>query len=237
MKQSHNRATAFLWILCLLTGSILHASENWTGYEDGHLHHNASTFEINPTRLKLLWQRIFDDPVSLPGGIGSGVTHGSRNLVCVNGRLAILQTSDRGLPREFMKGAFAKGCLSLLDASSGNLIQCIRVTLRDGNRHNWWYPTGLLVDAADTLGGMHVLHWDKATGILFIRSGGDGCFATAYKPLANLESYKAGTLQEGVPAFAGLGTRGDPLKISNTEPLPFGEEFWQRIVTLRSVTP
>jgi len=201
--MGRTRLCAVLGLFAMLAAITTARAEDWPGYDSGGSRHDSSIVAIDPAALQVVWQRAFT-PVRMKNG---NVTIGSRNLVCVGGKLAILQPTEAGFPQErrlsLMKdrGDFDRGYVSILDAASGKTINCIAVVVRDGQRHNYWYPTGLLVDAADTVGGHHVLHWDAQSGILFLRSGGDGCFATAYRPLANLDGYRGGW-QEGVAAFA-----------------------------------
>ena len=174
-------------------------NENWPGYEGGGEHHNSSKIPINPYRLETVWQREFpsNDPFLA-----------SRNLALVDGKIAIIGAHKEGLPRGYEKRdgnyrKYYKGYLSILDARTGDLITCYQVNLTTGQSHNRWYPTGLRVDAADTMKGHSVTVWDPQSKNLYIRTGGDHSSASAY----NLSSLEQTT--DWIPAIPSFSNGND----------------------------
>ena len=181
--------------ICLAAAGA--AGENWPGYEGGNLHHNASAVDINPAALKVLWQKRFDNPVSCktthPG------FYGSRNLVLLDGRLAIVAANGA----EGFNNPYAY--VTILRAADGAVLNCIATTEATGpRRHQMQYPRANFMEAYDTGIGITVMHWDPATGILFLRNGGDNPSNTAYLPMANAAGYSGRGAQKGVGAYEAL---------------------------------
>lgn len=173
--------------------SQLVRTENWPGYEGGNLHHNASATDINLAKAAVLWEARFDHPVDCkttnPGFFGS------RNLAFLDGRIAVVAANGR---EGFEKGT---AYVSILSAADGRVLNCISTTQTTGPRRNQMkYPTGNYMEAYDTGIGITVMDWDPATGVLFLRNGGDNPGNTAYLPLANAASYKGGS-QKGVGVY------------------------------------
>ena len=173
-------------------------AEDWPGYEGGNLHHNASTVDIDPAGLEVLWQKRFDKPVDCrttnPG------FYGSRNLALVDGKLAVVACIE---PVDVAKVATdcSYAYVTVLDARTGKVLNCIATTQATGpRRHQMQYPLRNHMEAYDTGIGITVMHWDPTSGILFLRNGGDNPSNTAYLPLANAASF-AGRPQKGVGAY------------------------------------
>ena len=167
--------------------------ENWPGYEGGNLHHNASATDINLSKAAVLWDARFDHPVDCkttnPGFFGS------RNLAYLDGRIALVAANGR---EGFEKGT---AYVTILSAADGKVVNCFSTTQTTGPRRNQMkYPTGNYMEAYDTGIGITVMDWDPATGVLFLRNGGDNPGNTAYLPLANAATYKDGS-QKGVGAY------------------------------------
>ncbi len=120
---------------------------------------------------------------------------GSRNLAYLDGRIALVAANGHD--------GFDPGIayVTILSAVDGEVLNCISTTQTTGpRRHQIKYPTSDYMEAYDTGIGITVANWDPATGVLFLRNGGDNPGNTAYLPLANADSYKTGS-QPGVGAY------------------------------------
>jgi len=174
--------------------SSVSAGENWTGYEGGNLHHNASAVDVDLRKVTantVRWDARFAHPVDCkttnPG------LFGSRNLVSLDGHIALVAADGKTNSRY----AF----ISILRASDGKVVNCISTTQTTGPRRDqMMYPVSNYMEAYDTGIGITVLHWDAETGVLFARNGGDNPGNTAYLPLANKAGYEQRP-QKGVGAY------------------------------------
>jgi len=199
-----------LCALTLVLLPILLLAEDWPGFEAGHRHHNAAARGPEPERVARLWQRDFQAvPTQAEARKSWGeVTvapmnsyHGSRNLVLVDGHLAIIGPA----PGVTLEPHGSRAWLSVLAAESGEIVNCIRVHKALGNFGvRGEFPANPRWNGFDTPMGLGVLYWDPATSICYIGTGGDGSGFFAYLPLANAEAYAGSGDQPGVPAFAAL---------------------------------
>jgi hypothetical protein len=176
--------------LLLLLGSAPQAPESWPGYE-GRLHQSASAVDIDPAGLSVLWTRRFATmvPVNEARIWGDHGTMSSRNLVALGGKITLAATVDAAVPAN-------RACVTVLDAGTGGVLNCVRTEQRLGPYKN-------MLDATDTAMGEQILGWDPDTGILFLSIGGDQASRTASLPLANQATF-AGAAQTAKPAYQDL---------------------------------
>ncbi|HVE42872.1 MAG TPA: hypothetical protein VNM14_23530 [Planctomycetota bacterium] len=174
------------------------APESWPGYE-GRLHQSSSSVDIPPSGLQLAWSRRFDIlvPVNEARIWGDPGTMHARNLVALNGRLALAATVDAAVSPNL-------ACVTVLDAADGHVVNCLKTSQRLGSYKN-------MLDATDTAMGEQVLGWDSETGILFLSIGGDQACRTAIDPLANLATY-TGHAQNAAGAYASLAANFPQLR-------------------------
>ena len=177
-------------VLLLLLGSTPPAPESWPGYE-GRLHQSASAVDIDPSGLAVRWTRRFATmvPVDESRIWGDHGTMSSRNLVALDGKIALAATVDAAVPAN-------RACVTVLDAGTGAVLNCVRTEQRLGPYKN-------MLDATDTAMGEQILGWDPDTGILFLSIGGDQACRTAILPLANQAAF-SGAAQTARPAYQDL---------------------------------
>lgn len=195
LKLLYNETTMRRLIRFSLSGFIalagflpVRAQENWSGYEGGNLHQNASAVEVNPSQLSLARTTVFSQPIS-----GANYAFGSRNMV-TNGSYVAIVAKANGIT-----AANGMEYVTILDAN-GNVVNVITVDLKKGPGYNEYAPDGIYIDSHDVGPGLQTLAWDPTNDILYIKSGGDNGKSVAYKPLANLASF-SGSAQTGVNAF------------------------------------
>ncbi len=187
----HVSILGFVILGIILLGAVApQAPESWPGYE-GRLHQSSSSVDIPPSGLTLAWSRRFNVlvPVNETRIWGDQGTMHSRNLVALNGRLALAATVDAAVPANL-------ACVTVLDAADGHVVNCLRTSQRLGSYKN-------MLDATDTAMGEQILGWDPETGILFLSIGGDQACRTAIDPLANLGTF-TGHAQNAAGAYASL---------------------------------
>jgi len=183
-------AALSILLLGLLTGISVPTSESWPGYE-GRLHQSSSAVDIAPEGLAVRWTRRFATlvPVDEARIWGDQGTMHSRNLVSLDGKIALAATVDAAVPAN-------RACVTVLSAADGAVLNCVRTNQRLGSYKN-------MLDATDTAMGEQVLGWDPDSGILFLSIGGDQASRTAVLPLANQATF-AGTAQTGKAAYQDL---------------------------------
>ncbi len=157
-------------------------AENWVGYE-GNFRHSHSDIEISGN-LEVAWEQRFDELVDI---IIDGPGHfQSRNLAIYNGMLALVANVDPNPQND-------RGHVVILDASDGNVLNCIRTLAQGG------YPSHDMWDAVETFPGEYVIAWDPDTEILFMSIGSDHPNHVGVLPLANMGSF------DGTNALAAAG--------------------------------
>lgn len=178
--------------------------ENWIGEFGGGAHWNASAADLPPSALNILWHRVLNDVVkdgdwntyserNIPAGKGSA------NLVLVDGKLALIAKDGSAAPSP----GSPTGYLTVLDAASGETLNCISIVLNRGNQrvYNWPNLVSMGTDSAPSIAG---IAWDPQTKILFTAIGAYNMSYTAYRPLDNVSAFKKGSCQAGVPAYRAL---------------------------------
>jgi len=205
LKRFGDRA---LGALALFVAPIA-VAEDWPGYEKNAAATNASTQSIEAGTLRPAWQATFTDPYI--GGkawrpepeINPDIRahlH-SRNLVVLDGKVALVATGDLDKSESQANGPF----VTILDASTGEIANLISVRLDKGNNGmRGKFPEYPVFNGAENFHGAANLWWDPETQALFLAAPGDSPTHSAYLPLANLDAYQEGEWQNGAPAFQEL---------------------------------
>jgi hypothetical protein len=188
--------------LTLYSGNLL-SQENWAGLEGGGLKHNSSKTDINPGELKMLWQREF---YVVPEGDQEGVIdemhlpcgHGSRNLVYLEDKIAVLASEQSGIPN-----GPNDYYLSILSAEDGKTLNFLKVKSSKGNSRVYRWPHYGVSMSGDNITGFAQLSWDPETKYIFIGQGAYNSSYTAWAPMENLSTFN-GKLQDAVPAYLDL---------------------------------
>lgn len=198
----HYFIVSLISFFILLSGTV-RGQEHWAGLEKGGLKHNASTIEIEPEGLKVLWQQEF---YAVPEGDQKGAVdemhlpcgHGSRNLVYLNGKIAVLASEQKDVP----KGP-NDYYLSILSAEDGKTLNFLKVKSSKGNSRVYRWPHYGVSMSGDNITGFAQLAWDPETKYVFIGQGAYNSSYTAWAPLENLSAFN-GNLQDAVPAYRNL---------------------------------
>lgn len=191
---------------CLATAllSACAFAENWAGVEGASLRHNASRVDIQPEGLQKRWQRSFaplplgdqqgpNDPRSFSAG------KGSQNLCLIEGKLCLIATENTGVANERTDYSAV-----VLDATSGRTLNWIGIKASEGNTRAYRWPHACVSASGDNLCGIVRTGWDPQTGIFFCSQGAYQSSYTAWRPLANLDSYQPGTIHQAMPAYREL---------------------------------
>ena len=102
--------------------------------------------------------------------------------------------------------------VTILSAATGQTKTCVRTPAATANWGLAGYPLALGGDGHDLGPDMLLLHWDAASGILFISPCGDGGKNAAILPLANSADYRPGQTLEAVPAYGQLAEKNPGLQ-------------------------
>ncbi|MFP4224650.1 MAG: hypothetical protein ACLFVN_11315 [Phycisphaeraceae bacterium] len=197
------RLTTAAAVAAVIAAPLRATAEDWPGQRGGGARHNASEVSLAPDSLTPLWQRSFRGvPIRDQEGpqdeMHLAAARGSLNLAIAGGHVALLAADASG-PEQLEESYY----LTVLDAAEGRTVNCTRVVANMGNERVYRWPYAGVSSSADTPYGLAVIHWDPQSGILFTGQGGYHSGYTAYRPLANADSYD-GTPQPGVPAYASL---------------------------------
>jgi hypothetical protein len=189
-------------LICLVFSAIgnFGFAENWMALEGGDLHHNASKSDIAPKTLAKSWQRSFD---GLPVGdqeapndeLQFAHNKGSRNLVIVDGKLALLATEFAQVPNE-LNDYYC----TVLNAENGATLNTVKIKSSSGNTRVYRWPHYCVSMSSDNVTGLVQTGWDPTSGILYVSQGSYNSSYTAWLPLANLETFQDKP-QEAVAAF------------------------------------
>ena len=134
---------------------------------------SSSSIDVPPATLSVAWSRRFNVLVLVNEARiwGDPGTMHSRNLVALNGLLALAATVDAAVPPNL-------ACVTVLDGADGHVVNCVKTNQRLGSYKN-------MLDATDTAMGEQIVGWDPDTGFLFLSIGGDQASRTAIDPMAN----------------------------------------------------
>jgi len=178
--------------------------ETWAGLAGSGPRHNASAVSIQPRGLRVLWRRRF---AAVPIGEQTGPNNemnfaagkGARNLTLLDGRIALIAADANDAPNETNDYY-----CSVLDTADGATRNCVRIKSSAGGTRAYRWPHACVSASTDNACGIVQIAWDPQTGILFTGQGAYASSYTAYRPLANVASYKPGRWQDGEPAYREL---------------------------------
>ena len=169
------------------------------------MRHNASAVDIPPQALAKIWQRRF---VPLPIGDQEGLNDemnfaagkGAWNLTLLEGKLALIGVEHPNVPND--ENDYY---CTVLDATDGSTVNWIRIKSSQGNTRAYRWPHYCVSASGDNISGIVQTAWDRQSKILFVAQGAYPSSYTAWRPLANIDSYD-GTFHDAIPAYEQLAT-------------------------------